>query len=91
MRLLGVCTRERPLCIIMEYMARGSLKDVLRLSRSEDGGEESDLDQRDLVCMCRDIARGMEFLSRAQFVHRDLATRFDSIFLRFFFFFVIPV
>jgi serine/threonine protein kinase len=43
-QLLGVCTTSEPLLIVTEYMARGSLLDVLR---SEAGRAE--LDDRSLL------------------------------------------
>jgi serine/threonine protein kinase len=74
-RLLGVCTREQPLTIIIEFMANGSLKDYLEENKpSPDGLVE--LLAHELAQMCRDIASGMAFLSSHNFVHRDVAARY---------------
>ena len=72
-RLLGVCTRELPPMMVMDYMALGSLKDVLRDSRPVDGVAE--FEPYELARMCLDVATGMEFLSSQSFIHRDLAAR----------------
>ena len=76
-RLLGVCTRERPLFMLMEYMSRGSLKEVLRMARPVDNVAE--FFPFELARMCCDIASGMTFLSSRNFVHRDLASRCGHI------------
>ena len=73
-RLLGVCTQERPLMIIMEYVSRGSLKDVLVSSKPTPEGLE--IFPSESSRMCYDVACGMQFLSSKGFVHRDLAARF---------------
>ena len=74
-RLLGICTRERPLIIIMEYLERGSLKDVLRNSKPTSDGVLEIL-PAEMGRMCYDVASGMSFLSAKGFVHRDVAARF---------------
>jgi tRNA A-37 threonylcarbamoyl transferase component Bud32 len=76
--LLGICTRERPLIIIMEYLERGSLKDVLRHSKPTSDGVLEIL-PTEMSRMCYDVASGMSFLSAKGFVHRDVAARFELI------------
>ena len=73
--MLGVVTRERPLMIILEYMAHGSLRDFLRNSKPSPEGVLEILPNEMAQFAC-DIAMGMEFLSSKGFVHRDLAARF---------------
>ena len=69
--LLAVCAREKPLCLLLEYMALGDLRQYLRsCSRGDDL-----VDPACLTSMGRQIASGMVYLSERGFVHRDLATR----------------
>ncbi len=73
-RLLGVCTREQPLLILIEFMTNGSLKSYLTKSKpSEDGVLE--ILPHEMSRMCHDVAAGMAFLTLKGFIHRDLAAR----------------
>ena len=73
-RLLGVCTQDRPIMVIMEYMANGSLVNVLReYCPTTEGVLE--LLPFEMSRMGLDVACGMEFLAEKGFVHRDLAAR----------------
>ena len=74
-RLLGVCTKERPIMLIMELMDRGSLKELLRHSKPTAEGVLEFLPE-EMSRMGLDIANGMDFLSSKGFIHRDLAARF---------------
>eukprot|EP00055_Hartaetosiga_balthica_P015802 m.96159 g.96159 ORF g.96159 m.96159 type:complete len:597 (+) comp8963_c0_seq3:70-1860(+) len=73
-RLLGVCTTKAPNYMIMEFMSRGDLKEVLRHSRPK-GDQPSPLTTRRLVNLATDVAEGMAFLASMKIVHRDLAAR----------------
>ncbi|XP_059175620.1 muscle, skeletal receptor tyrosine protein kinase-like isoform X3 [Physella acuta] len=86
-RLLGVCTIGKPMCLLFEYMSKGDLNEFLRLCspdqclRRSDAGsvpsidEVSSIDMADQLHMARQIANGMIYLSDRGYVHRDLATR----------------
>ncbi|BFZ16322.1 hypothetical protein BsWGS_19361 [Bradybaena similaris] len=86
-RLLGVCTVGRPMCLLFEYMSRGDLNEFLRLCSPDQclrrGNTESTLSLQetssvtvqDQLHMARQIAGGMLYLSDRGYVHRDLATR----------------
>ncbi|XP_038064959.1 tyrosine-protein kinase Mer-like [Patiria miniata] len=81
-RLLGFCVEKDPPYIIVEYLTRGNLKDLLKDSRSKGGrvygnlhGISKSLTSKDLMKFAKDAADGMAFISSQQCIHRDLAAR----------------
>ncbi|XP_044743573.1 tyrosine kinase receptor Cad96Ca [Chrysoperla carnea] len=79
-RLLGCCTDNGPLLVIMEYISRGKLQSYLRNSRAERfygnmHGQSKTLTSKDLTSFVYQVARGMEYVSSRGIVHRDLAAR----------------
>ncbi|CAO2596154.1 Fibroblast growth factor receptor 4, partial [Lemmus lemmus] len=81
--LLGVCTQEGPLYVIVECAAKGNLREFLRARRppgpdlSPDGPRSSDgpLSFPALVSCAYQVARGMQYLESRKCIHRDLAAR----------------
>ncbi|XP_051027833.1 fibroblast growth factor receptor 4 [Acomys russatus] len=81
--LLGVCTQEGPLFVIVECAAKGNLREFLRARRppgpdlSPDGPRSSDgpLSFPALVSCAYQVARGMQYLESRKCIHRDLAAR----------------
>lgn len=81
--LLGCCTQDGPLYVIVEYAPNGNLREFLRNHRpgnryespNEDLKEKKTLTQKDLVSFSYQVARGMEYLASRRCIHRDLAAR----------------
>jgi hypothetical protein len=71
----GVVTVGSPLMLVLEYMEKGDLKKYLVKQRREPRNSYPSDMPSTLLGMCRDVACGMEYLARKQFVHRDLAAR----------------
>ncbi|XP_036189102.1 tyrosine-protein kinase Tec isoform X4 [Myotis myotis] len=67
-QLYGVCTQQKPIYIVTEFMERGCLLNFLR---QRQGHFSRDV----LLSMCQDVCEGMEYLERNSFIHRDLAAR----------------
>ncbi|XP_057204923.1 tyrosine-protein kinase BTK isoform X1 [Triplophysa rosa] len=67
-QLYGVCTKQRPIYIVTEYLANGCLLNYLRDGLQHPTGIM-------LLEMCKDISEGMAYLEANQYIHRDLAAR----------------
>ncbi|XP_023561772.1 tyrosine-protein kinase TXK isoform X2 [Octodon degus] len=67
-QLYGVCTQQKPLYIVTEFLENGCLLNYLRERRGKLGKEM-------LLSVCQDVCEGMEYLERNCCIHRDLAAR----------------
>ena len=67
-RLLGAHFKTRPAFIVLEYMAKGDLKQYLT-------SHVDQLSQSRLLTMCQQVASAMVYLADVKFVHRDIAAR----------------
>ncbi|KAK0063350.1 discoidin domain-containing receptor 2 [Biomphalaria pfeifferi] len=78
-RVLGVCTREEPLCMVVEYMKYGDLNQFLLDHEAEppvaQASSSKTLSYGCLIYIASQIASGMKYLESLNMVHRDLATR----------------
>ncbi|XP_027133502.1 fibroblast growth factor receptor 1-A isoform X1 [Larimichthys crocea] len=81
--LLGACTQDGPLYVIVEYASKGNLREYLRARRppgmeycyNPDQVPVENMSIKDLVSCAYQVARGMEYLSSKKCIHRDLAAR----------------
>ncbi|XP_046873452.1 tyrosine-protein kinase TXK [Hypomesus transpacificus] len=67
-QLYGVSLRQRPLCIVTEFLANGCLLNFLRQGGGAKEGAE-------LLAMCLDVCEAMKYLEDHKLIHRDLAAR----------------
>uniref|UniRef100_A0A3P8UVX2 Tyrosine-protein kinase n=1 Tax=Cynoglossus semilaevis TaxID=244447 RepID=A0A3P8UVX2_CYNSE len=68
-QLYGVCTKQRPIYIVTEYLSNGCLLTYLR------EGLKQHPTAVQLLEMCKDVSEGMSYLESQQYIHRDLAAR----------------
>ncbi|XP_073452331.1 fibroblast growth factor receptor 2 isoform X3 [Aquarana catesbeiana] len=81
--LLGACTQRGTLFVIVEYAAKGNLREYLRARRPVEMEYSYDINRvpgeqmtfKDLVSCTYQLARGMEYLASQKCIHRDLAAR----------------
>lgn len=69
-QLLAICTRDKPLFIITEFMVNGCLLDFLRNEANRD-----QLNATALMHIATQISAGMTYIEESGFIHRDLAAR----------------
>uniref|UniRef100_A0A8C6LFS4 Tyrosine-protein kinase n=1 Tax=Nothobranchius furzeri TaxID=105023 RepID=A0A8C6LFS4_NOTFU len=68
-QLYGVCTKQRPIYIVTEFLANGCLLTYLK------EGLTVHPTTVQLLEMCKDVSEGMAYLESQQYLHRDLAAR----------------
>uniref|UniRef100_A0A8C9RLF2 Tyrosine-protein kinase n=2 Tax=Scleropages formosus TaxID=113540 RepID=A0A8C9RLF2_SCLFO len=67
-QLYGVCTQQKPIYIVTEFMELGCLLNYIRQRRGS-------FTSATLLSICQDVSEGMEYLEKKGFIHRDLAAR----------------
>lgn len=65
-QLYGVCTKQRPIYIVTEFLSNGCLLTYLR------EGMDQHPTPIQLLEMCKDVSEGMAYLESNQYIHRDL-------------------
>lgn len=76
--LLGACSVDGPLYLVMEFVSGGNLLAFLRSNRCQNPQYINltfSLNERELLKIAEDVANGMNYLSSLNLVHRDLAAR----------------
>ncbi|XP_026883045.1 fibroblast growth factor receptor 1-A isoform X1 [Electrophorus electricus] len=81
--LLGACTQDGPLYVVVEFASKGNLREYLRARRplgmeycyNPDQVPVENMSIKDLVSCAYQVARGMEYLASKKCIHRDLAAR----------------
>ncbi|KAL1389254.1 hypothetical protein pipiens_012526 [Culex pipiens pipiens] len=76
--LLGCCSKDGPLYVIVDYSAHGNLQSFLRKHRFESDFDQDDklvIAQNQLLSYVAQIASGMEYLASIDCIHRDLRAR----------------
>ncbi|CAB3377317.1 Hypothetical predicted protein [Cloeon dipterum] len=68
-QMLGLVVNNKHICLVTEFMSKGSLVDYLR-SRGR-----QHVTKKDQINIAFDTSSGMEFLESRKVVHRDLAAR----------------
>ncbi|MBA0861662.1 hypothetical protein Goshw_030153, partial [Gossypium schwendimanii] len=66
-QFIGACTRSPSLCIVTEFMARGSIYDYLHKQRGV-------FKLPSLLKVALDVSKGMNYLHQNNIIHRDLKT-----------------
>ncbi|KAF2306315.1 hypothetical protein GH714_016408 [Hevea brasiliensis] len=66
-QFIGACTQPPNLCIVTEFMARGSIYDFLHKQKGV-------FKLSSLIKVATDVSRGMNYLHQNNIIHRDLKT-----------------
>lgn len=79
-QLLGLCTHQEPIYMVMEFMLYGDLKTYLLARRhlvsdKTVHSEEDEISSRRLTSMALDVCRALAYLTENRYVHRDVACR----------------
>ncbi|XP_066527603.1 tyrosine-protein kinase Tec isoform X2 [Hoplias malabaricus] len=67
-QLYGVCTQQKPIYLVTEFMELGCLLNYIRQRRGS-------FNIQNLLSICHDVSQGMSYLEENHFIHRDLAAR----------------
>lgn len=79
-QLLGLCTHQEPIYMVMEFMLYGDLKTYLLARRHLVSdrtvhSEEDEINSKRLTSMALDVCRALAYLAELKYIHRDVACR----------------
>ncbi|KAG0710468.1 Insulin-like peptide receptor [Chionoecetes opilio] len=79
-QLLGLCTHQEPIYMVMEFMLYGDLKTYLLARRHLVSdrtvhSEEDEINSKRLTSMALDVGKALAYLADLRYVHRDVACR----------------
>ncbi|XP_070551103.1 fibroblast growth factor receptor 2-like [Ptychodera flava] len=74
-KMLGYCTEDGPMTLIMEYASYGNLKTYLKDNRQHFTPGKHESARRQMLGFATDVASGMKHLQRNKIVHRYLAAK----------------
>ncbi|XP_073988787.1 inactive tyrosine-protein kinase 7-like isoform X2 [Rhodnius prolixus] len=76
-KLLGLCTKQHPHYMILQYTDWGDLKQMLLATKNnrKDKPKPPEMTAKTIISLIRWVCLGMEHLSNHRLVHRDLAAR----------------
>ncbi|KAL5286715.1 PTK7 family protein [Megaselia abdita] len=79
-KLLGLCREKDPHYLVLEYTDWGDLKQFLmatagKVATADGNNQIPPLKMGQILAVAYQIARGMDAIYRARFIHKDLATR----------------
>ncbi|XP_033113419.1 fibroblast growth factor receptor-like [Anneissia japonica] len=79
--LIGCCTQNGPLLIIVEYAKNGNLRDFLRQKCQLEEMHSDEVEGKllmnvtSLLTIANQVSQGMQYLASKKCIHRDLAAR----------------
>eukprot|EP00045_Choanoeca_perplexa_P009819 m.96017 g.96017 ORF g.96017 m.96017 type:complete len:547 (+) comp15040_c0_seq1:195-1835(+) len=68
---IGACLEHKPWLLVLEFMSYGNLKSVLQSCL----GRKLQLESREMIYMCRQLAEALAYIHAQGLVHMDLAAR----------------
>ncbi|XP_026469545.1 tyrosine-protein kinase-like otk [Ctenocephalides felis] len=76
-KLLGLCRETNPHLMVLEFTDWGDFKQFLLATKGakSEGSQPPPLQVPQILSLCHQICKGMEYISKSRLVHKDLACR----------------